>query len=149
MPWNNQSGGGRKGGGGGGPWGQGPSGGPHQQPDLEELLKRSQDRLKQVIPGGAGPPGLAIVLLLLAGAAVVAYFAFFFVVRVDEAGVVLRLGKIDREVKSGPHFRLPYPIEEVRLAKVATQNITEIGFQSERVGRRDVTAESLMLTGDE
>ena len=39
MPWNNQSGGGRRGGGGDGPWGQGPSGGPHQQPDLEELLK--------------------------------------------------------------------------------------------------------------
>ena len=152
MPWSNQSGGGRGGGGGGGPWGQGPSGGPRQQPDLEELLKRSQDKLKQVIPSGAGPPGLVIMLLMLAGAAIVAYFAFFFVVRVDEAGVVLRLGKVDREVKPGPHFRLPYPIEEVRLAKVETQNITEIGFESPRAGRgggRDVPAESLMLTGDE
>src|SRR5438093_1508457 len=41
MPWSNQSGGGRRG--GGGPWGQGPPGGPQHQPDLEELLKRSQD----------------------------------------------------------------------------------------------------------
>ena len=75
MPWNNQSGGGRRGGGGGGPWGQGPSGGPHQQPDLEELLKRSQDRLKQVMPGGAGPPGFLIFLIMLVGALIVGYFA--------------------------------------------------------------------------
>jgi modulator of FtsH protease HflK len=150
MPWNNQSGGGRRGG-GGGPWGQGPSGGPHQQPDLEELLKRSQDKLKQVMPGGTGPPGLLIFLVLLGGALLVAYFAFFFVVRPDEAGVVLRFGKVDREVTPGLHFRLPYPIEEVRLPKVTAQNIIEIGFESARGVRRgsDVPAESLMLTGDE
>ncbi len=151
MPWNNQSGGGRRGGGSGGPWGQGPSGGSHQQPDLEELLKRSQDRLKQVMPGGGGPPSLLVAALMLLGAAVVAYFAFFFIVRVDEAGVVLRFGKFDREVPPGLHFRLPYPIEEVRLPKVTAQNIIEIGFESSRAGRggRDVPAESLMLTGDE
>ena len=61
MPWSNQGGsgggggGGWKsggGGGGGGPWGQGPSGGGgNQPPDLEDLLKRSQDRLKQVFDG--------------------------------------------------------------------------------------------------
>jgi membrane protease subunit HflK len=150
MPWSNQSGGGRRG--GGGPWGQGPSGGgPHQQPDLEELLKRSQDRLKQVIPGGGGPPGLLVFLLMLVGALVVGYFAFFFMVRPDEAGIVLRFGKVDREVPPGLHFRLPYPIEEVRLPKVTVQNIIEIGFESARGGRggRDVAAESLMLTGDE
>ncbi len=151
MPWSNQSGGGGRRGGGGGPWGQGPSGGPHQQPDLEELLKRSQDRLKQVMPGGAGPPGLLIFLVMLGGALLVAYFAFFFMVRPDEAGVVLRFGKVDREVPPGLHFRLPYPIEEVRLPKVTAQNIIEIGFESARGARggRDVPAESLMLTGDE
>ena len=150
MPWNNQSGGGRRGG-GGGPWGQGPSGGPHQQPDLEELLKRSQDKLKQVMPGGAGPPGLLIFLAMLGGALLVAYFAFFFMVRPDEAGVVLRFGKVDREVPPGLHFRLPYPIEEVRLPKMTAQNIIEIGFESARGARggRDVPAEGLMLTGDE
>jgi membrane protease subunit HflK len=152
MPWSNQSGGGgRRGSGGGGPWGQGPSGGPHQQPDLEELLKRSQDRLKQVIPGGGAPSGLAIFLLLLLGALAVAYWAFFFIVRVDEAGVVLRFGKFDREVPPGLHFRLPYPIEEVRLPKVTAENLIEIGFESGRGGRggRDMPDESLMLTGDE
>jgi membrane protease subunit HflK len=150
MPWSNQSGGGgrRGGGGGGGPWGQGPSGGPHQQPDLEELLKRSQDRLKQVIPGGGAPSGLVVFLIMLVGALAIAYYAFFFTVGADQAGVVLRFGKFDRQVPPGLHFRLPYPIEEVRLPKVTTENQFRIGMESGRMGR-DLTDEALMLTGDE
>ena len=69
MPWNNQSsgGGGWKsgGGGGGGPWGQGPSGGGGgggNQPDLEEILKRGQDKVKQVMHG-SGVPGPLMLLL--------------------------------------------------------------------------------------
>jgi membrane protease subunit HflK len=86
---------------------------------------------------------------MLGGALVVGYFAFFFMVKVDEVGVVLRFGEVNREVPSGLHFRLPYPIEEVRLPKVTAQNTIEIGFASARGGGRDVPAESLMLTGDE
>jgi membrane protease subunit HflK len=150
MPWSNQSGGGRRGG-GGGPWGQGPSGGPHQQPDLEELLKRSREGLKQVMPGGSGPSGMLVFVLGLFAVVAVAYFAFFFIVRVNEVGVVLRFGMFNREMPSGLHFRLPYPIEEVRLAKVTDQNIIEIGYEPTRGARtgRDVPTESLMLTGDE
>ena len=55
MPWSNQ-GGGKKGGGGngGGPWGQGPwgggpSGGGKEPPDLDEILRRGQDRVKRVM----------------------------------------------------------------------------------------------------
>lgn len=153
MPWSNQSGGGRKGSGGGGPWGQGPSsGGPHQQPDLEELLKRSQDRLKQVMPGGGGIPGSFLFLGAIVLAAVIAYFAFTFTVRPDELGVVMRFGKVDRQEAPGLHFRLPYPIEEVRLPKVTRQNIIEIGMRTTvggRSGTRDIPEESMMLTGDE
>jgi membrane protease subunit HflK len=152
MPWSNQGGGG---GGGrkGGPWGQGPSGGgPSQQPDLEELLKRSQDRLKQVIPGGTGVPGSFLFLIAVVVAAVVAFYAFTFRVNPDELGVVMRFGSIDRQEGPGLHFRLPYPIEEVRLPKVTTQNIIEVGMRTAagpRGGIRDVPEESLMLTGDE
>jgi membrane protease subunit HflK len=151
MPWSNQSGGGRRGG-GGGPWGQGPSGGPHQQPDLEELLKRSQDRLKQVMPGGSGIPGSFLFLGVIVLAAIVAFYAFTFRVNPDELGVVMRFGKVDRQEAPGLHFRLPYPIEEVRLPKVTRQNIIEVGMRTTvgaRAGTRDVPEESLMLTGDE
>ena len=152
MPWSNQSGGGRR---GGGPWGQGPSGGPQHQPDLEELLKRSQDKLKQVMPGGAGLPGSFIFLLAVVLAAIIAFYAFTFRVNPDELGVVMQFGKPTRSEPPGLHFRLPYPIEEVRLPKVTRHNIIEVGFRSGPSSRglavavSDRPEESLMLTGDE
>ncbi len=159
MPWSNQSGGGgnggggwKGGGGGGGPWGQGPG---NQPPDLEEMLKRSQDRMKQVMHGG-GVPGPLAFLAAAAAAAVVAWYAFFFRVDPDELGVVMRFGEFVRQEPPGLHFRLPYPIEEVVKPKVTRQNIIEIGMRSanfERgfggAGVQDVKEESLMLTGDE
>jgi membrane protease subunit HflK len=162
MPWSNQSGGGggwKGGSGGGGPWGQGPrgggGGGGGQPPDLEEILKRGQDKMKQAMGGGGGVPG---PLLFLAGAvavAVVAWNAFFFRVNPDELGVVLRFGEYVRQQEQGLHYRLPYPIEEVLLPKVTQQRVTEIGLRSSASGRgipsgsTDVREESLMLTGDE
>jgi membrane protease subunit HflK len=156
MPWNNQGGGGGgwKGGGGGGPWGQGPSGGGGgQQPDLEELLRRSQDRLKQVIPG-SGIPGPMLFLLAAIGIAVAGFYAFTFRVQPDELGVVLRFGEFVRQEPPGLHFRLPYPVEEVRLPKVTRKNTIEVGFRSSVVrrgttGTTNVPEESGMLTGDE
>jgi membrane protease subunit HflK len=165
MPWSNQGGGGGSGGGwkpggggGGGPWGQGPWGqgggsGGGQQPDLEEILKRSQDKMKQVMHGG-GVPGPLLFLAAIVGSAVVAWYAFTFRVNPDELGVVMRFGQFVRQEPPGLHYRLPYPIEEVRLPKVEQQRITEIGMRSTGLGRgtgssRDVREESLMLTGDE
>lgn len=155
MPWNNQSsGGGWKSGGGGGPWGQGPSGGGGNQPDLEEILKRGQDKMKQVMHG-SGVPGPLILLLAAVALAVVGFYAFTFTVRPDELGVVLRFGQIHRQEPPGLHFRLPYPIEEVRLPKVTVANRTEVGFRGPTDSRnrgvpsQEVLDESLMLTGDE
>jgi modulator of FtsH protease HflK len=144
MPRNKENGGGRN---GRGPWGPGPSGGG----DLEELLKRSQDKLKQVMPGGSGLPGSLIFLIVVALAAIVAFYAFTFRVSPDELGVVMRFGKVTRQEPPGLHFRLPYPIDEVRLPKVTRQNIIEIGMRSGGTARsvRPVLEESLVLTGDE
>ena len=54
MPWSNQGGGpwGSGGGGSKGPWGGGPQSSGPTPPDLEELLRRSQDKLRRVLPGG-------------------------------------------------------------------------------------------------
>ena len=46
----------------------------------------------------------------------------------DELGVVMRFGKVTRQEPAGLHFRMPYPIDEVRLPKVTRQNIVEIGM---------------------
>jgi len=154
MPWSNQSGGGGwKSGNGGGPWGQGPSGGGGQPPDLEEMLKRGQDKVKQVMHGG-GIPGPLLLLVGAVACAVIAWQAFTFRVNPDELGVVMRFGKFIRQDPPGLRFRYPYPIDEVRLPKVTRQNIIEIGMRTTDGGRlagatRDERAESLMLTGDE
>ena len=55
MVWKIQRGGpggGNGGGSGQGPWGggSGPKGGP-QPPDIEEILRRSQDKFKKFFPG--------------------------------------------------------------------------------------------------
>ncbi|MBC8014013.1 MAG: FtsH protease activity modulator HflK [Methyloceanibacter sp.] len=150
MPWSNQSGGG--GWKGGGPWGPRP--GPGQQPDLEEILRRSQDRIRQAMPGGriGGPFAvlLAVVLVALDG-----FFGFTVRVNPDELGIVLRFGKYVRQLPPGLNFRWPYPIEQVELPKVTRINRTEIGMRGSSDTRdatttvRDVPEESLMLTGDE
>jgi membrane protease subunit HflK len=158
MPWSNQTGGGWKGG-NGGPWGQGPRGtGGGQPPDLEELLRRSQDRLKQVLPGGGGGAGrgmspVAVIALIVIVAAFVAYNFFTFRVDPDELGVVLRFGEINRKAEPGLNIRLPYPIERVYTPSVTRVNRVTIGQATDdRLGATagaDIPQESLMLTGDE
>jgi membrane protease subunit HflK len=153
MPWSNQGGGGPWGSGGGkGPWGSGPqSPGGGSPPDLEELLRRSQDKLRTVLPGGnLGGKGLSLILL---GAVVIWGFSGFFRVDPDERGVVLRFGAYNRDVNPGLNYHYPYPIETVQTPKVTRVNRIDIGMRlvEERRGQtvRDVPEESLMLAGDE
>ena len=157
MPWSSQNGGGGGWKGGGGPWGPGPSGGG-QSPDLEEILKRSQDRLKQAMPGG-GIGGGFLALILLVVAAVVGFYSFTVSVQPNQQGVVLRFGELNRTLTPGLKFRWPYPIETVYLPPVTNVNRVEVGMRAS-VGSsvfgnttptmvKDVAEESLMLTGDE
>jgi modulator of FtsH protease HflK len=154
MPWSNQ--------GGGGPWGSGPkgpwgSGGPQSSgptpPDLEDLLRRSQDKLRSVLPGGGlGGKGIAIIGLV---AVVLWGLSGFFKVETNELGVVLRFGQHVRTVGNGLNYHLPYPIETALTPKVTDNNSIHIGMRLvddvRRGGTtmRDVPEESLMLTGDE
>ncbi|HZR62702.1 MAG TPA: FtsH protease activity modulator HflK [Xanthobacteraceae bacterium] len=150
MPWSNQP---------GGPWSSGPRGpwgsGPQQQgprpPDLEEFLRRSQDKLRRVMPGNFGGRGavlIALAVLVLWG------FSGFFRVEPDELGVVLRFGKAVRVVSPGLNYHLPYPIESALRPPALRVNKTDVGIRlSEETRRgsslREVPEESLMLTGDE
>src|SRR3954468_5339230 len=153
MPWSNQGGGPWGSGGSKGPWGSGPQSSGPTPPDLEELLRRSQDRLKGILPGG-NLGGRGVLLIVLAGI-VVWCFSGFFRVEPDELGVVLRFGKYTRDAKPGLNYHLPYPIETVLTPKVTVVQPIHIGMRliedTRRGGTqvRDVPEESLMLTGDE
>jgi membrane protease subunit HflK len=72
-----------------------------------------------------------------------AFFGFTFRVNPDEVGVVMRFGKVMRQEPAGLHFRMPYPIDEVRLPKVTRQNVVQIGLAG------GVREGSMTLTGDE
>ncbi len=153
MPWSNQSSGGPWGSGSRGPWGSGPQqpGGGARPPDLEEFLRRSQDRLRGLLPGNLGGRGIALIAL----AAVVLWgFSGFFRVEPDELGVVLRFGKFVREVQPGLNYHLPYPIETVLTPPALRVNKTDVGIRAVEDTRRgssvrELPEESLMLTGDE
>lgn len=161
MPWSNQGGGGPWGQGGGsgggnrGPWGQGPRGpgGGGQPPDLEEMLRRGQDRMRGMLPQGSlGGKGLIalIVIGLVAWAA-----SGFYRVAPDEQGVVLRFGAFTGTTQPGLNYHLPWPIETALTPKVTRVNREEVGFRSGIDGAsrgsslRQVPQESLMLTGGE
>jgi membrane protease subunit HflK len=154
MPWSNQGGGpwGSGGNNNKGPWGSGPQSSGPTPPDLEDLLRRGQDKLKSVLPGG-GLGGKGLLLIALA-AVVVWGFSGFYRVEPDEQGVVLRFGKYRADAYPGLNYHLPYPIESVLTPKVTRVNRIDIGMrliEDPRRGNttRDVPEESLMLTGDE
>jgi membrane protease subunit HflK len=148
MPWSNQNGGGPWGGGGGGnnqgPWGQGPNrprgGGNGGPPDIEELIRRGQDRLKNLVPGGFNG-GAALILV-----GVVAVFWLIqaiYTVQPDERGVELRFGKPKQELAMpGLHFHL-WPLETVEIVKVTEQQ--------QNIGAKASAANTsgLMLSGDQ
>ncbi|TSD90392.1 FtsH protease activity modulator HflK [Mycobacterium sp. KBS0706] len=154
MPWSNQGGGG---GGGGGPWGGSPQGGGQNpwgrgggpsQADIEEMIRRGQDRFRQVMPKGfGGGRGILIaIVVIIVGWLLTGIYR----VQPDELGVVQRFGAYVRTEQPGLRYHLPAPIETVTKPSVTTQNRIEIGFSSEgRAGNRDVPDESQMLTKDE
>jgi membrane protease subunit HflK len=115
-------------------------------------LRRSQDRLRTVLPGGnLGSKGIGLIAL---AAIVIWGFSGFFRVDPDELGIVLRFGQYVRDAKPGLNYHLPYPIESALTPKVTRVNRIDIGMRSVDDLRRgstsrDVPEESLMLTGDE
>ena len=154
MPWSNQSGGGGPwgqggGSGGGGPWGSGPKGGGGGPPDLEEILRRGQDRLKTIIPGGGAFGGKTVAVVVLA--AIVLWLATgFYTVRPNEVGINMIFGRYTGSTGEGLRYNLPYPIGQVLKPDVRARRTIPVGYRPGAQGRgRDVLEESLMLTGDE
>ena len=127
-------------------------GGP---PDLEDILRKSQDRLRRAMPGGGGDGGFSklggvgIAFLGLLG--VIGWgLTGFYTVRPNEMGIERVFGKFDSITPPGLNWNWPYPVGRIDKPTIAVQTI-EIGLRTGAGGRggRDVREESLMLTGDE
>ena len=157
MPWNDNSGGGSGGpwgsgsnGGGKSPWGR-PSGegGGDQGPDLEDSIRKMQERFANRRGGGnngrgSGSGGRGIGGLGFAVLGIVALVGWMFTgiyqVNEQEQAVVLRFGEVQRVSGPGFHVRLPDPVESHQIVKVNEVQSTAIGSGANQ---------GLMLTGDE
>ena len=139
MAWNEPGGGGRD------PWsGKGGDQGP---PDLDEVLRKLQERLGGLFGGGGrggsgsgrggespmpGKKGIGVIVLV----AVAIWLATgIYIVEPAERGVVLRFGGFREITQPGPHWRWPYPFEEA--IRVDVDQISSFGHKA------------LMLTRDE
>ena len=141
-PW---SGGGRRGSGGNGSGGGGNNQGP---PDLDEALKKFQDKLNNMLGGGRGKRGggngsgsgggkrntFTLPALLIIVAVAIWAASGFYLVDQSERGVVLRFGKLQNVVNPGLHWNPPF-IDDVRMV-----NVTRV---------RSIAQTKSMLTQDE
>lgn len=137
------------------PWDNGgkPShgGGGNDGPDLDELLRRAQNRFQQGFDGGSGKGiGLGILIAGLIWAS-----TGFYRVQPEENAVILTFGKLtNTRTESGLGYRLPWPVQQVEKVNVTFERRIEIGFRDlaparSKSANTDLTSESMMLTGDE
>jgi membrane protease subunit HflK len=143
MAWNEPGGGNRD------PWGNN-QGGPGNQggpPDLDEIVRKLQDRVTSLFGstganggggGGGSNPGalsLKVIGIVVAGLFVAWLLTGIYIVDPAERGVVLRFGAYVKTTAPGPHWRIPWPIERVEIV-----NVDEISSFSHKAA---------MLTRDE
>ena len=166
MPWSNQGGGGGPWGGGGGngsggggggksPWGgRGPGGGGQQPPDIDEVIRQGQARLKRLLPSGmGGPTGITLIVI---GLLALWLFSGLYRVQPNQQGIELVFGRFTGvPTEPGLHWNYPSPIGSVIKPDVTRENRVEVGYRSSGDGSgrssvtRDVPEESQMITGDE
>ncbi len=130
MAWNEPGGGNNK---PKDPWG----GGDQGPPDLDEALKKLQEKLGGIFGGGGGrSPGIsgAMFAVILVVVAVIWVLAGFYQVDQQERAVVLRFGKFHETVQPGLAWN-PAIIDEV--TKVNTTKVRSKSFRE------------IMLTQDE
>jgi membrane protease subunit HflK len=95
-----------------------------------------------------------IMPVILAVIALILVMSMWFTVAAEERGIVLRFGGFVRDVPSGLHLKLPWPLETVMKVPVERQLKEEFGFRTvladvrTTYSKENFSDESLMLTGD-
>lgn len=139
-----------RGGNNGGPWGRGPNTPPPPQNsnDIDEFIRRSQNKLRGMMPrDGGGNNNRMIGLFALVGV-LLWLGSGVFVVQPAEEGVVMRFGKFVHTVGPGLHYNWPAPIGKVFKPEVTRVHSIEIGQRSFDARTQSMPEEARMLTGD-
>ncbi|PJB69938.1 MAG: FtsH protease activity modulator HflK [Alphaproteobacteria bacterium CG_4_9_14_3_um_filter_47_13] len=148
-PWGTPPGGGPRG--PQGPWG---GGGGTPPPNFDEMLRKLQENLREMLPGNfqsgkiVGLAIIAVVALWLASG--------FYIVEPGTHAVEQRFGKwSETKTEEGLGFHFPWPMETVQKINVSEVRRMQIGFieiagtrGTPGGGKRDIPDESLMLTSD-
>ncbi|MBT2969344.1 MAG: HflK protein [gamma proteobacterium symbiont of Ctena orbiculata] len=121
MAWNEPGGNGKD------PWsGKGGDQGP---PDLDEVVKKLQDKFGGIfgggkpsrggssVGGGSGPGSKSITVIVVI-ALIVWIASGIYIVEPAERGVVLRFGAYSETTQPGPHWHIPFPVERRILVNV-------------------------------
>lgn len=139
MPWQDNS---------GGPWGRPGGSGRDPEQNFEELKRKGQEKLKDLIPGGKSGGffvGLIISFFLLLWVSRGIYF-----VQEGEQACEILFGKYVGTTGPGPHLWWPSPLGDVIVKKVSHVNRVDSGVKMKSSATMiGDDAESLMLTGDE
>ncbi|MGR9115456.1 MAG: FtsH protease activity modulator HflK [Gammaproteobacteria bacterium] len=74
-----------------------------------------------------------------------------YIVDQGNRGVVTRFGAYNATTMPGPHWHIPFPIEDVAVVNVEKQRFIEVGYRSgaRNMAEGSALPESLMLTKDE
>lgn len=142
------------------PWGG--RGGDQGPPDLDEIVRKMQDKMGGLFGGrkggaarsGGGNGGGFFTIGLIAAVAAVVWLLFgFYIVDEGRRGVELRFGQFSQSTMPGLHWHAPYPIESVELVDVEQRRFVEVGYRSAggsgTSAQQTVPREALMLTQDE
>lgn len=130
------------------PWGK--HRGEQGPPDLDEIVKNLQKKLRGIFggrgsgggggrssPGGFG--GVSIIGVVVVLLVIWALYSSVYILNERQNGVVLRFGKYVATIQPGFNLRFPYPIETVDIVDVQTIRSFTVGQGSN---------EALMLTKD-
>jgi membrane protease subunit HflK len=141
-------------------WGKN-SGGNDGPPDLDEILRKFNQKLGNLFgskgPGNNAPsePGggmsgnvIGSGVALACGLAVSIWLATgFYIVEQGSKGIELRLGKYTQTTEAGPRWHWPYPIETAEVVNVQAVRALEVGHRNNQ--KTKMREEALMLTEDQ
>jgi membrane protease subunit HflK len=135
MAWNEPGGGNKD------PW-SGKGGGDQGPPDLDEVVRKLQERLGGLFGGGkpGGPsggggfslPGGTLgkrAVLIVVGLLILVWLASgIYIVDPAYRGLVLRFGQYVETTDPGPHWHIPFPVESV--VKVNVDEVATFSHQA-------------------
>lgn len=105
----------------------------------------SHERSNSSNSGGIATFLIVLVFIGLYGAA-----SSFYQIEPTQQGVVTRFGAYSQTTDEGPHFKLPFGIDQVYKIEVTRIHEEQFGFrkQGKQINTQQARQESLMLTGD-